>query len=285
MKTIEIKKIKDCNNYIGKNPKKEDYDILITEPTLFTMNGEIVAFYDKLPDNLIKKAEEVSINTKSSKSWRQGSGVPTMSSVFGALPKNEARRMHSCRPAKKNTKELNNFKTILTIAEKIAKLYQSKMPNNYEEDLKTIKEIVNKDYLIKNLPFTTFNANKNQIIRYHRDRGNVKGVMSNVLISRYGVSGGELVFPEYRFALAQENGFYSVFNGEKEIHGVADCQFLAQDAYRCSFVFYTLEQMKHCKSYFEEMKSEKETFTQKNINRKKTFGMSKKEFSKGDWKK
>lgn len=284
MKTIEIKKIKDCSSYIGEKPKKEHYTVLVKEPTIFTSNGKIIAFYDKLPEEIIAKAKRVSSTTEANKSWRLGTGVPTISSVFGSVPKNGV-RAHSCKPAKRNKKEKQNFNLIIELATELSERYRSKMPEKYKEDLKTVKEIVNEDYLIKEFPFTTFNANKNQIIRYHQDSGNVKGVMSNVLISRQGVSGGHLVFPEYGFALAQEDGYYSVFDGEKEIHGVADCKFLSKDAYRCSFVFYTLEQMKHCESYKKEMDKEKEHYTQKNINRYKTFGMSKKEFSSGKWKK
>lgn len=279
MNVIELKKIKDCKHFIGGKPSKQDYNVLIKRPTIFKLNGRVVAIYDKLPSEKIKYAEKVARTTKTQKSFRQHSGVPTVSSVFGSVPKNGIRRS-KCMPASRNKKEKSNFFRITKLAELLANEYEKHMPAQYKKDAQVVYDLVEKDYLFKGLPFSTFNANVNQLIKYHTDSGNFKGVMSNVLISRYGVSGGELVFPEYGFALAQENGFYSVFDGQKEIHGVAECKFVSKDAYRCSFVFYTLEQMKNCDLYRYEIEKEKRLLTKKNVNRSKTFGMTPKEFSK-----
>lgn len=279
MNVIELKKIKDCKGFIGKKPSRQDYDVLVKDPTVFKLNGDVVAIYDKLPNERTKDAERVARTTKINKSRRQGSGVPTISSVFGAVPKNGVRN-YKCSGAIRNKSEKTNFLRITKLAELLADQYKKHMPIQYEKDVEVVLDLVEKDYLFKDFPFSTFNANVNQLIKYHTDSGNVKGVMSNVLISRHGVSGGELVFPEYGFALAQENGFYSVFDGQKEIHGVAECKFMSKDAYRCSFVFYTLEQMKNCDLYRYEIEKEKTFLTKKNENRSKTFGMSEKEFTK-----
>lgn len=282
MKEFEVKKIKDCKNIIGQKPSNGDYTLLIDEPTKFVKDGKIVMIYDKLEDSYLVQAKEIAKSTNVNKSRRQASGIPTMSSVFGAVSKNGVRN-YRCSGAVRNKLEKQNFKKITTLARLIAQKYKECMPSNYEADVKNVLNSVESDYIFDGLPFSTFNANVNQIIKYHIDRGNVNGVMSNVLISRQGVSGGELVFPEYGFALSQKDGYYSVFDGQSEIHGVAECKFVSSDAYRCSFVFYTLEQMKHCKPYLEEIEQEKIVYTQKNKNRSKTFGMSKSDFSRGKY--
>lgn len=283
MRIYNIKKVKDCRDFIGKQPLKSHYTELIKEPTKFVLDGKVVAIYDKVEEDVKAFAKKISVTTNPNKSRRSGSGVRTSSSVFGAVPKNGIRNT-TCKGAIRNKREKNNFSLITKVAESISKKYKYYLPEQYAHDKKTVTSIIESDYLFKNMPFTTYNANKNQIIRYHVDRGNLHGVMSNVLISRQGVSGGELIFPEYGFALAQEDGFYSIFDGQKEIHGVADCKFMSKDAYRCSFVFYTLEQMKHCKPYLQEIESEKQHYTTKNKNRKKTFGMSVKDFKRGKFK-
>lgn len=283
MRIYNIKKVKDCKDYIGKQPLKSHYTELIKEPTKFVLDGKVVAIYDKVENEISDFAKKISLTTNPNKSRRSGSGVRTSSSVFGSIPKNGIRNP-SCKGAIRNKLEKQNFALITKVAESISKKYEYYLPRQYEDDKKTVLSMVEKDYLFKNMPFTTYNANKNQTIRYHVDTGNVKGVMSNVLISRQGVSGGELVFPEYGFALAQEDGFYSIFDGQKEVHGVAECKFMAKNAYRCSFVFYTLEQMKHCKPYLQEIEEEKDWYTRKNKNRSKTFGMSTKDFKKGKYK-
>lgn len=283
MRTYEIKKTKNFKHLIGTKPLKEHYVDLIKEPTKFIFQGKVVAIYDKVDEKTAKKAKKISLTTKPNKSKRQFTGVPTISSVFGSIPKNGV-RTPSCRGTLRNKEEKSNFLLITDVAETLSENYKRLLPNQYEKDRKNVFSSIETDYLFKGMPFTTYNANKNQIIKYHVDKGNLKGVMSNVLISRQGVSGGELIFPEYGFALAQEDGFYSIFDGQKEIHGVADCKFVSPDSYRCSFVFYTLEQMKHCKPYLVEMEQEKKHFTEKNKNRSKTFGMSKSDFLRGKYK-
>ena len=282
MNRKEIKKIKDCKNLIGTKPTKDQYSELITEPTLFLSEGKVVAVYDKIGERFLNAAKTISETTTPNRSKRQGSGVPTISSVFGAIPKNGV-RSPSCGGTVRNKQEKENFFLITEIAQELSERYKDVLPEQYAKDVEYVKNSIEDDYLFKGLPFTTFNANKNQLIKYHIDTGNLKGVMSNVLISRRGVSGGELVFPEYGFALAQQDGFFSVFDGQREVHGVADCKFMSPDAYRCSFVFYTLEQMKHCSSYLEEMQNEKKHYTRKNNNRRKTFGMSAKDFLRGKY--
>jgi len=282
MKIYEIAKNKDCKALIGTQPLREHYVELIKEPTKFVFEGKVVAVYDKIDKKISTYAKKISVTTKPNKSRRQGSGVPTISSVFGSMPKNGVRSA-SCKGTLRNKEEKENFLLITKMAEALSENYKALLPEQYAEDKKNVFSLIESDYLFKGMPFTTYNANKNQLIKYHVDKGNLKGVMSNVLISRQGVSGGELVFPEYGFALAQEDGFYSIFDGQKEIHGVADCKFVSAEAYRCSFVFYTLEQMKHCKPYLQEIEEEKKHFTKKNKNRSKTFGMSKSDFLKGKY--
>lgn len=284
MKIVELKKVRDCKNWPGKYPSKDHYSQLINEPTTFTKDGKVVAIYDKLEELYKNRAQVIATTTNVNKSRRQATGIPTLSSVYGAVSKN-AIRNYKCHGAQRNTKERRNFKYITELAEIVGAKYAEHLPEDFKKDLKTVRDLVHEDYLFKGLPFTTFNANVNQIIKYHLDSGNVKGVMSNVLISRRGVAGGELVFPEYDIALSQEDGYYSVFDGQSEIHGVAECKFMARDAYRCSFVFYTLDQMKHCKPYFEEMVNEAKTITKKNRTRAHTFGMSSEEFRKFSSKK
>lgn len=284
MRIYEITKNKDCKSLIGTQPLREHYVDLIKEPTKFVFEGKVVAVYDKIDKKISANAKKISLTTKPNKSKRQFTGVPTISSVFGSIPKNGV-RTPSCRGTLRNKAERENFWLITEMAKALSTNYKALLPAQYEEDKKNVFSLIESDYLFKGMPFTTYNANKNQLIKYHVDRGNLKGVMSNVLISRQGVSGGELIFPEYGFALAQEDGFYSIFDGQKEIHGVADCKFVSADAYRCSFVFYTLEQMRHCKPYLQEMEQEKKHFTEKNKNRSKTFGMSNADFLSGKYKK
>jgi len=245
MKTFELNKIRDCIGLIKQTPTKNDYDLVIKENTLFTRNGVNVGLYIKINDQYSKLIRNATLKTKYLKSSRTR-GVQTQSSIFGSLPR-IARRNDFCRFSSQTKNEKENANILFNFLPYLTEIYQKYLPDQYIHDLKVIEENVNKDYLIKDKsPFTTANINVNHAIKYHKDTGNFRGNLSNVLILRDGIIGGELVFPEYGFALAQEDGYLAIFDGQAEIHGVRPIIKTKEKPYRASIVYYTLENMKHC---------------------------------------
>lgn len=246
MKIFELTKIKNCDNLIKQTPTKSDYNLVINEDTLFTKNGINVGLYLKIDSSQLQGIRAASLNTKYVKTYRTRKALPTQSSVFGSLPRIPLRNDY-CRFSAQTKKEKNNANILFSFLPELTKIYKKYLPKQYEHDLKVIKENVNTDYVIKEkAPFTTANINVNHAIKYHRDTGNFRENLSNVLILRDGIIGGELVFPEYNFALSQEDGFLAIFDGQSEIHGVMPIIKTKEKPYRASIVYYTLENMKHC---------------------------------------
>lgn len=245
MKTFELKKIRSCDDLIKQTPKKEHYSLIINEDTLFTKNGQPVGLYIKIGSDQSKSIRAASLNTKYLKSSRTR-GVQTQSSVFGSLPR-IARRNDYCRFSAQTKNEKTNANILFSFLPHLTDIYKQYLPAQYEHDLNVINENVKEDYIIQQkAPFTTANINVNHAIKYHRDTGNFRGNLSNVLILRDGIAGGELVFPEYGFALAQEDSYLAIFDGQSEIHGVMPIIKTKENPYRASIVYYTLENMKHC---------------------------------------
>ena len=245
MKTFELKKIRACDDLIKQTPKKEHYSLIINEDTLFTKNGQPVGLYIKIGSDQSKSIRAASLNTKYLKSSRTR-GVQTQSSVFGSLPR-IARRNDYCRFSAQTKNEKTNANILFSFLPHLTDIYKQYLPAQYEHDLNVINENVKEDYIIQQkAPFTTANINVNHAIKYHRDTGNFRGNLSNVLILRDGIAGGELVFPEYGFALAQEDSYLAIFDGQSEIHGVMPIIKTKENPYRASIVYYTLENMKHC---------------------------------------
>ena len=246
MKTFELNKIKDCADLIKQTPAKNDYNLVIKENTLFTRNGVNVGLYIKIDNKEIESIRKASLNTKYVKTYRTTKALPTQSSVFGSLPR-IALRNDYCRFSAQTKNEKENANMLFSFLPFLTEIYKTYLPTQHQHDLKVIEENVNKDYLIKDKsPFTTANINVNHAIKYHKDTGNFRGNLSNVLILRDGIIGGELVFPEYGFALAQEDGYLAIFDGQAEIHGVRPIIKTKEKPYRASIVYYTLENMKHC---------------------------------------
>ena len=246
MKTFELTKIKSCDNLIKQTPTKNDYNLVINEDTLFTKNGINLGLYIKIDNNQLQGIRAASLNTKYVKTYRTRKALPTQSSVFGSLPRIPLRNDY-CRFSAQTKNEKTNANILFSFLPFLTEIYKTYLPAQYEHDLKVIAENVNTDYVIKKqAPFTTANINVNHAIKYHRDTGNFKKNLSNVLILKDGIVGGELVFPEYGFALSQEDGFLAIFDGQSEIHGVMPIIKTKENPYRASIVYYTLENMKHC---------------------------------------
>lgn len=245
MKTFELNKIRSCEELIKQTPTKNDYSLVINENTLFTKNGVNVGLYLKIDSKQSHAIRKASLNTKYVKTYRTNA-LPTQSSVFGSLPR-VALRNDYCRFSAQTKSEKTNTNILFTFLPYLTEIYKTYLPKQYEHDLKVISENVNTDYILQEkAPFTTANINVNHAIKYHRDSGNFRGNLSNVLILRDGIIGGELVFPEYGFALAQEDSYLAIFDGQSEIHGVMPIMKTKENPYRASIVYYTLENMKHC---------------------------------------
>jgi len=245
MKTFELNKIKSCEALIKQTPTKNDYNLVISEDTLFTKKGINVGLYVKIDNKQLQAIRKASLNTKYVKTYR-ARALATQSSVFGSLPR-LAFRNDYCRFSAQTKNEKENANILFSFLPYLTEIYKTYLPAQHEHDLKVIEENVNSDYLIKGkTPFTTANINVNHAIKYHKDTGNFRGNLSNVLILRDGIVGGQLVFPEYNFALAQEDGYLAIFDGQSEIHGVMPIMKTRENPYRASIVYYTLENMKHC---------------------------------------
>jgi len=246
MKTFELTKLRNCENLIKQTPTKNDYNLVINEDTLFTKNGVNVGLYIKIDNKELQGIRSASLKTKYVKTYRTRKALPTQSSVFGSLPRIPLRNDY-CRFSAQTKNEKNNANILFSFLPYLTEIYKTYLPTQHEHDLKVIQENVNSDYLIKEkTPFTTANINVNHAIKYHKDTGNFRNNLSNVLILRDGIVGGELVFPEYGFALSQEDGYLAIFDGQSEIHGVMPIIKTKENPYRASIVYYTLENMKHC---------------------------------------
>tara|TARA_R110002153_G_C13223797_1_gene489090 strand:+ start:313 stop:1140 length:828 start_codon:yes stop_codon:yes gene_type:complete len=275
MKKINLIKINDCKDLLKTTPKKNHYNKLINEDCVFIKNGKPAGIYIKIDNEKLKLIRKASLTTKLSKSSRTR-GIPTQSSIFGSLPR-IARRNDFCRYSAHTKNEIKNTNIMFNFMADLIDIYKKHLPEQYERDLKLIQESVADDYAIKkDSPFLTCNINVNHAIKYHRDSGNFKQNLSNVLILKDGIIGGELVFPEYGFALSQEDGYLAIFDGQKEIHGVMPIFQTKENPYRASIVYYSLEQMKHCYPYKMEVERLQKVSTERAIKRANNINPTKK---------
>lgn len=259
METVELTVRTNCDSLIGKQPLKP-IGRVIGEPVTLTHEGQTIGVYQKLSPSLVRKLKQVSVETKSVKGKRL-LGLPTSASIFGSLPRNPVRADY-CRLSKNSLVESKLLGLVQACSREVCAVYQDLLPVQYEAQIEASNKIKT-DWKIEKTPFTTVNFNKNTAIKYHRDRANQSRVFSSVIILRSGITGGELVMPEFRVSLAQGDGFMLLFDGQSIIHGVCPINRVSSDGYRTSVVLYAMQQMENCYPFAEERERTKTQRTKK----------------------
>lgn len=266
MQKIIIDKALPINfaDYKGRVPTSKDYDRLIDFECQIYVKDRLVCTYKKTSQDVQKVLAYASANSTAKKSSRTG-GVVTNSTVFGALPR-VALREDYCRFSADTKKDPKMFALLTRAAKELWSVYERDFPemsNYFKEEASRIEP----DWMKTGTPFSTMNINKNFAIKYHVDAGNMANVFSNVLISKKLAEGGYFVMPEYRLALAQDDGWMAIVDGVNVMHGVTPINYLSDKSYRNSFVFYTLSNLKHCACKPDELARMKTKATERAIKR------------------
>ena len=237
----------------GDTPRLHDVDQIITSPTAFYHDGELVGLYvDVRSTDWIEKLRAIALNSPS-QTYHRMSGIASHSAVYGSMPYIPLRTSY-CRKTKVTTDLPKYYHGVEECAREIDHLYATHLPDAYAYNHAMAREI-EPDYMIGKTCFTTCNFNLNHAIKYHRDSGNLKDVYSNVIILKKGLIGGQLVFPEWNIALAQEDGYLGIFDGQKYLHGCTPVKKTHPNGYRCSTVFYALSSMTNCLPPAEELEA------------------------------
>jgi hypothetical protein len=267
METINLPPPINVDGLLKTTPQRSHYTTLIREDTRLMAGGKVIAIYVKLPKSACVEMRRIAQNTKFTSTARLH-GIPTQSTVYGSLPRTPM-RVDFCRFSASSKNERKYFETSFKFAEYIDDLYKEHLPEAREFNQQAIASTVHSDWRVNDTPFTTCNFNVNHAIKYHRDSGNFKDVFSNVLILKGGITGGELVFPEFGIAFEQSDCALGIFDGQHWMHGVMPIERQRADSYRASIVFYALAGMKNCYPYKKEIERFKATRTVREEQRAK----------------
>ena len=254
----------NVSDYKGKVPTTKDYDRVINFDCQIYAKDKLVCTYKRASPEVAKILAYASANSTAKKNSRTD-GTVTNSAVFGALPRVAVREDY-CRFSADTKKDPQVFIQLSKAARELWSIYQTDYPDMSQLFAAEASQI-DEDWMKTGTPFSTININKNFAIKYHVDAGNVAAVYSNVLISKNLAEGGYFVMPEYRVALAQDDGWMAIVDGVNVVHGVTPIAFLDKKSWRNSFVFYTLANLKHCKCKGEELARMKAKATDRAIKR------------------
>ena len=247
MRIITAKPLRlDYEKFKKRQPTSGEIGRIVSEDIAIYVRGKPVLAYTTVPKELLEGMREAVKTTKYAVTNR-ARGLPTKSSVFGAVPRSSL-RCDYCRITRPTINEPENHARIIEFRKYVDDFYRRMFPIEFAASLREVTEHVHEDWRLAETPFLTCNINVNFAIPFHKDSGNMPSALSNVTIVREGIEGGELVLPEYGISLAQQDGALCFFDGRTIIHGVLPFKLLNENAYRASIVYYTLNSMKHCLS-------------------------------------
>ena len=257
MEVLHVNKSEiNFDHLLKTTPKKTDCARIINKDCIIYEGGKAIIIYKIIDSEKINKLKKIVNKIKFTKSARSN-GIASQAAIFGSLPR-VPNRNNYCRITADTKNQKQSSAAVMDFSLIINEIYKELLPEQYEMNLKIIDENVEKEYLIKNTPFTTININVNHAIKYHRDTGNFKNVYSNVLIIKEGIIGGNLICPEYNIGFEQGDGALILFDGQAIIHGVTPIKQIEENGFRSSCVFYSLATMKNCYPYELELERIKE---------------------------
>jgi hypothetical protein len=144
-----------------------------------------------------------------------------------------------CRRTPLTTKSPEMLEGNRPLIELVDRLYRQQLPDIYAQQLSEIKQ-AGATWRLWNTAFSTVYLAKNLRTGYHRDSGNVRGVMTAIMPTGK-FRGGELVFPRWRISVAFKPGDLLFFNPQ-EVHGN-----LPIDGERISAAFYCGHNIARCR--------------------------------------
>lgn len=252
MKTIEIKRTPlEIKDFVKRRAQTSDYKTLITEPCLITENGVPRILYAKVDPQQSQAVRSAAKSIKYSTSTRTA-GIKTTSAIFGYNPRNTIRKNY-CSATAMAVNDQSNHADICAFGETLASLYAEFFPDVYKMHKGVVSEKMLPEWVIGQTPFTSGIVNKNNPLKYHFDGGNIKDVLSNMVVFKHGVVGGFLSCPEFGIGFECADNTVILFDGQNILHGVTPIQKQSERAYRYSVVYYTLQQIWNCKPISEEI--------------------------------
>lgn len=266
MKILTVKKRQlDLQDYIKRSAIETDYEKLITEDCLVIENDEPKILYLHINDDLTNEIRKAVKHLKYEKGLRTA-GLKTESRIFGYSPRNTIRK-DFCSSTSLAYQNPEQNKAICDFGEYLSTLYQKHFPKIFNEHQTITDQKILQEWKIRNTPFTSGIVNKNNPLKYHFDAGNIKNVLSNMVVFKSGVEGGFLSCPEYNIGFEVADNSVILFDGQKILHGVTPIKKLTNNSYRYSVVYYTLQQMWNCLPITEEVARIQKVRTKRENNR------------------
>lgn len=264
MKTLEVK-AREYPEKFGQVCKELKPNV--TEDTLFVEDNIPIGFYLKEPPKKLRQLIDIAnfeLNTPNVPKVVMDRGTRKMTlskglehvqqysaSLGACVPRAHMRRDYGRTSQLHSVETARTFiKAMLMACKEGEKLVKEIMPEQYEIQKRLVEENVPDKYKLTDL-FSSSISNYNVAAAYHQDRGNLKGCVNLIFSKKQNARGGHLHVPEYDAVIENRDGSMLVYPAYKNMHGVTPIVPLAENGYRNSLVFYTINNLQ---KFFKEEK-------------------------------
>ena len=162
---------------------------------------------------------------------------------------------------------------VVSHAQTVAEWYRELNPDLFRVHAEKAADLAAPDYRLADSPFTSAIVNRDNVLPYHFDQGNVAGGWSMMLGLKHKIGAdvngdaGYLVIPELDVALGIEDNSVTGFDGQIALHGVTPFRKLSRDSYRYTIVYYAKAGMWRCLPPDEELRRAQRSRTEKERRR------------------
>jgi hypothetical protein len=251
MLRIEIKSQLDRMDLYRTSPKEEHAENLISESCEVFYGGR--KWFTYLTDQRMEDLREAVLAIKNIGSNRRQSGVASKSRVFGYMPRMPVQQQDYCKSSSLHREYPKSKELLFKYSERFSTLLKEHYLEQWELSQRAC-QTVKPDWVMPGGCFTSGIINYDNPLNYHYDAGNFEGTWSVMATFKNKTGGGNLILPEYNLKLACQDSSLCIFDGQSELHGVSPIVRLAEDSYRYTCVFYSLESLCKCGTPKEELR-------------------------------
>ena len=160
--------------------------------------------------------------------------------------------MDYCRLTTFGREHFDQFQNGIPFIEHVDDLYSKLCSSHYKKQI-TIANATNRNFVIGNTSFTTVTVNKNFRTAVHKDSGDFKKGIGNLIVYNNGsYDGGYFVLPQYKIVQSTDVLFVDVH----QWHGNTEMKLRDgfDEIFRISFVLYYREKMIKCEQPSEQLR-------------------------------
>lgn len=163
--------------------------------------------------------------------------------------------MDYCRLTTFGREHFDQFQNGIPFIEHVDDLYSKLCSSHYKKQI-TIANATNRNFVIGNTSFTTVTVNKNFRTAVHKDSGDFKKGIGNLIVYNDGsYDGGYFVLPQYKIAIDVQSTDV-LFVDVHQWHGNTEMKLRDgfDEIFRISFVLYYREKMIKCEQPSEQLR-------------------------------